>query len=67
MNVFYYLSNELAAFAWETNMHNIAPGDGCGLIDIYTKGLIPGLHDLQQRLADLAQANNDNSWMYSSL
>jgi len=47
INVFYYLSKELAILKWEANMHNIAPGDGCGLIDIYSKGLIPALHDLQ--------------------
>jgi hypothetical protein len=28
--------------------------------------LIPALHDLQQRLADLAQTNNDNARMHSS-
>ena len=47
INVFYYLSTKFLALKWETNMHNVAPGDGCGLIDIYTKGLIPALHDLQ--------------------
>ena len=47
MNVFYYLPNELVTLKWKTNMHHVALGDRCGLIDIHTKRLIPALHDLQ--------------------
>jgi len=65
MNVFYYLSNELAALEWETNMHNIALGNGCGLIDIYPKCLMPALHNFQQRFTDLAEANDDDSLVHS--
>ena len=43
INVFYYLSTKFLALKWKTNMHNVAPRDGCGLIDIYTKGLILAL------------------------
>ena len=65
MNVFYYLSNEVVILEWKTNMHHIALGDGCRLIDIYAERLIPALHNLQQRLADLAQPNNDNRLIHS--
>jgi hypothetical protein len=47
INVFYYLSTKFLALKWKTNMHNVAPGDGCGLIDVYTKGSILALHNLQ--------------------
>src|SRR6266496_2523350 len=67
MNVFYYLSNELVTLEWKTNMHHVTLGEGCRLVDIYAKRSIPALHNLQQRLADFAQANNDNSWMHSSV
>ena len=65
MNVFYYLSNELAALEWETNMHNIALGNGCGLIDVDLKRSISALHNLQQRLTDLTEANDDDSLVHS--
>jgi len=65
MNVFYDLSNKLAALEWETNMHNIALGNGCGLIDIYPKRLMPALHNFQQRFADLTEANDDDSLVHS--
>jgi hypothetical protein len=67
MNVFYYLSNKLVTLEWKTNMRHLTPGDGCRLIDIYAKRSIPALHDVQQRLADLAQPNNDNSLIHSSV
>src|SRR4030095_15271031 len=66
INVSHYLPYEPPALEWKTNMHDVALGDGCRLIDIDTKDLIPTLHDLQQRFADLAQANNDDSGMHSS-
>src|SRR6266566_8180810 len=65
MNVFYYLSNELAALKWEAYMHNIALGNGCGLIDIYPKRSISALHNLQQRLTDLTEANDNDSLVHS--
>ena len=65
LNVFHYLPNEVSALKWETNMHNVTLRDRCGLIDVYTEGLISALQDLQQGLADLSQANNDNGWMHT--
>lgn len=65
MNVFYYLSNEFPALEWETNMHNIALGNGRGLIDIYPKRLMPALHNFQQRLTNLTKANDDDSLVHS--
>src|SRR5580704_7276222 len=59
MNVFCYLPDELSALKWETNMHNIALGDRRRLIDIYAKGLIPALHDLEQRFANLSETNDN--------
>jgi hypothetical protein len=40
INILHYVSNELSALKWETNMHHIAPRDGCQLIDIDAKYLI---------------------------
>src|SRR5437588_7906431 len=65
MNVFYYLCNDVAALEWETDMHNIALRNGCGLIDIYAKRLIPALHNFQQRLTDLTEANDNDSFAHS--
>jgi hypothetical protein len=67
VNVFYHLSNELVGLEWEADMHNVTLGDGCGLVDIYPKGLIPALHDLEQRLADLAEPNDYDSLIHSSV
>ena len=64
MNVFHYLPNEVVILEWKTNMHHITLGDGCRLIDIYAENVIPALHDLQQRLADLAETDNDNGCLH---
>jgi hypothetical protein len=47
INIFYHVFYELLASKWEANMHNVTLGDGCGLIDIYTKGVISALHNVQ--------------------
>jgi hypothetical protein len=65
MNVFYYLPNEVAAVEWKTNMHHVTLRNGCRLIDIYAKCLIPALHNLQQRLAHLAETDNDNGCLHN--
>ena len=67
MNVFYYLSNELTALEWETNMHNIALGDRCALIDIYTKRLMPALNDLHQCPSDFSDADDDHNLLHGSV
>jgi hypothetical protein len=54
MNVFYYVPDEVTILEWKTDMHHVTLGDGCRLIDIYAKCVIPALRDLQQRFADLA-------------
>src|SRR5918996_948429 len=61
INVFCYLSNEFVILKWKANMHHVTLGDGCGLIDIYAKRSIPALHNLQQRFADFADANDHHS------
>ena len=65
IDVFQYLSNEVASLEWKTNMHHIRLGDGCRLIDIYAECLIRTLHNLQQRLADFAQPHYDNRLIHS--
>src|SRR5918996_6334434 len=65
MNIFYYLFNELAVPKREANMHNVTLGYRCGLVYIYAKGQIPALHNLQQRLPDFADANDDHSLVHS--
>ncbi len=65
MNVFYYLPNEVAVLEWKTNMHHVTLRNECRLIDIYAKCLISALHNLQQRLADLAETDNDNGCLHN--
>jgi len=65
IDVLQHLSNEVAILEWKTNMHHIGLGDGCRLIDIYAEHLIPALHNLQQRLADFAQPNDDDRLIHS--
>jgi hypothetical protein len=65
MNVLYYLPHEFTILEWKTDMHHVTLGDGCRLIDIYAKRVIPALHNLQQRLADFTQAHDDNRLIHS--
>jgi hypothetical protein len=65
VNIFHYLFYELTVVKWKTNMHYVTGRDRCGLIDIYAKRLIPALHDPQQRIADFAQAYNDNCLLHT--
>src|SRR5207248_6113975 len=65
MNVFQYLSNEGVIVERKTNMHYVTLGNGCRLINIYAKCLIPALHNLQQRLANLAETDNDDGCLHN--
>ena len=65
IDVLQHLSNEVAILEWKTNMHHIGLGDGGRLIDIYAEHLIPALHNLQQRLADFAQPNDDDRLIHN--
>ena len=64
MNVFYYLPNEGVILEWKTNMHHVTLANGRRLIDIDSENVIPALQDLQQRLADLAETDNDNGCLH---
>ncbi len=64
MNVLYYLPHEVAILEWKTNMHHVTLANGRRLIDIDAENVIPALQDLQQRLADLAETDNDDGCLH---
>ena len=65
IDVLQHLCNEVAILEWKTNMHYVTFRDRCRLINIYAECAIPALHNLQQRLANFAQAHDDNGLIHS--
>jgi hypothetical protein len=65
VNVLYHLSNERVALEREADMHDIASRDRRGQIDVNTERLVPALQDLQQRFADLPEADDDDNLLHS--
>jgi hypothetical protein len=58
-NIFHYLRDKSSIAKRKTNVHHVASVKRRGQIDIYAENVMPGLHDLKQRLPYFAKTDDN--------